>query len=306
MIRLDFENIDALKTMHYDAVESYVKDVMSDKEREAFYLHVTDLSGFENCPKMFDKESECYDWLKQFILADLQTLADWVKNCKDKLKFLEMRELYLSRFSNGTGNYVDKEGSYNAYKLIEEMGIDVCPYCEHEFLDVVEIDGKKKRTLEFDHFYPKGKEEYPGLAMCFYNLIPSCKPCNQVKKTNPVAANPYDPCIENQTWLYPNLPIGINMETVDEKDCGILFHEKDGMKVNVNTLALVTRYSHLKPEVHQLLSKKQKYTQEKLEELERMGYGTVEALKKEHFGNPRDIGKGKELHTKMKQDLIGW
>lgn len=27
---------------------------------------------------------------------------------------------------------------------------------------------------------------------------------------------------------------------------------------------------------------------------------------KEYFGNPRSVAKGKELHTKMKEDLIGW
>ena len=39
-------------------------------------------------------------------------------------------------------------------------------------------------------------------------------------------ANPYDPSIEKQTWFYPNMLIGINMDTVDEKDCGFLFHDQ--------------------------------------------------------------------------------
>ena len=306
MIKLDFDNIDTLKEMHFKAVKSYVKEVMNDGSRTDFYRHVIALQGIEGYPQDFPQDDERCEWLREFLLASLSTLADWANNNKDILQFDQMKELYLSSFSNGIGNFVDKGGTYNAYTLIDAMGIKVCPYCEHEFLDIMEIDGKMKRTLEFDHFYPKGKDEYPGLAMCFYNLVPSCKPCNQIKKTNPVAANPYDPRIESLTWLYPDLEIGVNLETVKVDDCGILFHEKDGMKLNVKNLALETRYNHLKPEVHQLLSKKQKYSQEKLEELERMGYGTIEELEKEYFGNPRSVAKGKELHTKMKEDLIGW
>lgn len=306
MIRLDFENINTLKEMHFKAVKSYVKEVMNDGSRTNFYHHVVALPGIEGYPQDFPQDDEHYGWLKEFLLANLSTLAYWANNNKDILQFDQMKELYLSSFSNGIDNYVDKSCTYNAYTLIDAMGIKVCPYCEHEFLDVMEINGKMKRTLEFDHFYPKGKDGYPGLAMCFYNLVPSCKPCNQIKKTNPVAVNPYDPRIESMTWLYPDLEVGVNMETVKVDDCGILFHEKGDMKQNVKNLALENRYGHLKPEVYQLLSKKQKYSQEKLEELERMGFGTVNELKREYFGNPRSIAKGEELHTKMKEDLIGW
>lgn len=63
------------------------------------------------------------------------------------------------------------------------MNLKVCPYCEHEFLDVVEVTQgtQTKRTMEFDHFYPKGSDEYPALAMCFtiwyqvVNLVISSK-----------------------------------------------------------------------------------------------------------------------------------
>lgn len=306
MIRLHFDNIDTLKEMHFNAIKSYVKEVMSEEIRKNFYHHIIALPGFEGFPRDFPQDNDSYGWLKEFLLANLNTLAHWVNGSKDKLQFNEMKKLYLTSFSNGTSKFVDKACSYNAYTLIDAMDIHVCPYCEHEFLDVIEIDGKKKRTFEFDHFYPKGKKEYPGLAMCFYNLVPSCKPCNQMKMTVPIAVNPYEPKIESMTWLYPDLEIGINMETVKKENCGILFHEKDGMKDNVKNLALETRYSHLKTKVYQLLSKKQRYSQEKLEELERMGYGTVEELKRDYFENPRSEAKGKELHTKMKEDLIGW
>lgn len=54
------------------------------------------------------------------------------------------------------------------------------------------------------------------------------------------------------------------------------------------------------------MSKKQRYPLEKLKEMERSGFGTVETLTVDFFGKPRKEAKGKELRTKMKEDLIGY
>ena len=47
-------------------------------------------------------------------------------------------------------------------------------------------------------------------------------------------------------------------------------------------------------------------TEEKLAEMERMGFGAVEELKRSFCGKPRSEALGTELHTKMKEDLIGY
>lgn len=78
------------------------------------------------------------------------------------------------------------------------------------------------------------------------------------------------------------------------------------MILNVKNLALEQRYEQHKMEVYLLLSKKQRYPLEKLEEMERSGFGTIETLTVDLFGKPRKEAKGKELRTKMKEDLIGY
>lgn len=188
------------------------------------------------------------------------------------------------------------------------MNLKVCPYCEHEFLDVVEVlqGTQTKRTIEFDHFYPKGSDEYPALAMCFYNLIPSCKSCNQLKMTNPVAANPYEANIENLSYFYSNQLIGVNYTAVSETDFTIGLHTEGNMVVNQDTLGLEQRYQSLNSTACQLLKNKQNFDDDKLAEMERMGFGTVEELKCSFFGKPRSEALGTELHTKMKEDLIGY
>ena len=50
MLRLDFQNIEELESLHYDAVEDYVKG-LSGADQDRIYGCVIQLSGFENFPK---------------------------------------------------------------------------------------------------------------------------------------------------------------------------------------------------------------------------------------------------------------
>lgn len=304
MIALDFENIEELKQIHSDAVVDYVMTKLPERDIIALYQRIRALPHIGTYPIKWDGKD--ISWIKHFILADLDILKDWVENHADKLRFGTFKKLYKDKFSNGENMFVDSAKTYNAYTLFDKMGIKVCPYCEDEFIEKVTIGEKFKRTMEFDHFYPKGENEYPGLAMCFYNLIPSCIKCNRLKMTNRISANPYSPDIENLTRLYPDLQVGINFESITESECVISFHAQGDMMLNVENLALELRYKQHKTEVFQLLSKKQRYPLEKLEEMKRSGFGTIETLIVDLFGNPRREAKGKELHTKMKEDLIGY
>lgn len=302
MIALTFSNINELTTLHYEAVKSYVENTMREASKKSFHSSVLALSGMEDLSETDDTDT----WLKRFILASPMQLDKWASKEKDKLSFTEMKSLYLNRFSNSPTSFVDPEGKYNAYTLFTKMGIKVCPYCEHEFIDIIQKDGKERRTMEFDHFYPKGDDEYPGLAMCFFNLIPSCKPCNQLKLTSPTEASPYDPTIETLTWIYPDLELGVNMEDVSVAQCKPLLHPTGGMVVNNITLGLEQKYANLAPEVHRLLKNKQQFSEEKLKEMEAMGFGKIDDLRRGFFGTPKDEARWHELHTKMKYDLIGY
>lgn len=298
MVALDFPNIEELKLTHYEAIEDYVSH-MPETERNAIREHITPLLKIDN-------PSSDYEWLREFILADVKTLREWTTNQAEKLRFGEFKKLYLTMFSNGPTKYVDTKKTYNAYTLYKAMNIRVCPYCEHEYIDALNIEGKEHRTMEFDHFYPKDDTKYPGLAMCFYNLIPSCSSCNKIKRIVSLDANPYEEGIEDLTYLYPDIEIGVNIETLSEEECAVKFHPKGGMIQNEKALGLEQRYTSQNHIVKDLLKKKQQFPDEKLEKMEKAGFGTKEQLTRALFGAPRAEIKGKELHTKMKHDLIGY
>ncbi|WP_018450052.1 hypothetical protein [Leptotrichia shahii] len=92
-----------------------------------------------------------------------------------------------------------EEGKWSRHKLLSLMGIEVCPYCQRNYISSYEEnnDNKpeenndKKTTATLDHFYPKA--DYPFLALSLYNFIPSCYVCNTVfKNGKEVQIYPYE------------------------------------------------------------------------------------------------------------------
>lgn len=77
---------------------------------------------------------------------------------------------------NGLGK-TDHGIQWDNYKITKEVGIDVCPYCNRNWINTVKGANSNKITNpELDHFFCK--DQYPLLGLSFYNLIPSCKTCN--------------------------------------------------------------------------------------------------------------------------------
>lgn len=305
MIHLEFQNIETLRQMHYGAVLDYVSQRMKANDVAQIYDNIRNLPLPTVCPKTRNESD--FTWLKEFILADTHSLKNFVTKYSNFLKFDQFRRLYNNRFSKSPSVFVDRAATYNSYTLFNSMGIKVCPYCEHEYIEVLNRGESKSRSMEFDHFYPKGDAHYPGLAMCFYNLIPSCRNCNHTKMEQPLTANPYDPAIESLTSVYPDImdKKGIIYSTVSDDDCAISFHAKGEMVTNESTLCLEQRYQTLRPEVHRLLMARQLWPHERLDEFKRMGFD-IQPIIKSLFGNPSNVSKGKELHTKMKKDTIGY
>lgn len=242
------------------------------------------------------------DTIEDFLSAGVDKMRNWVINSPEKLKFTQFKEIYQKYFSNGTEKFVD--GNYNAYRFLENIGVTVCPYCDDEYIDIVEISDKIKRTGEIDHFFSKSL--YPALAMCFFNLVPSGQVCNGIKSTEGIGANPYETNIESWSRLYPDIPIGAALESIEPNDCIIRFHPKHGMIQNVETLGLEDRYKRHAPEAYRLLKNLQFFTEEKISELERMGYGTKEDIISFAFGPCDPQEKKNALRQKMLKDLTGY
>lgn len=71
---------------------------------------------------------------------------------------------------------------WNRHKLLSLIGIEICPYCQRNYISSYEENNDEKTTADLDHFYPKSL--YPFLALSLYNFIPSCQICNSRFKGN--------------------------------------------------------------------------------------------------------------------------
>jgi hypothetical protein len=75
---------------------------------------------------------------------------------------------------------LEPNAPYSAYKLGKNLGIRSCTYCNRSY--TLTHDDRKKRKLlkpQFDHWYPESK--FPLLSVSFFNLIPCCNYCNNLK-----------------------------------------------------------------------------------------------------------------------------
>lgn len=119
------------------------------------------------------------------------------------------------------------EPKLNKEDFITAIGVDSCPYCNRNYIYVIENPMGVKPQI--DHFFPKTK--YPFLALSFYNLIPSCQTCNGFDakgETDPVTSkltNPY--LIKNKDFLFD----------FTIKNASLLnpLSNKDSINVKINT-----------------------------------------------------------------------
>ena len=247
-------------------------------------------------------------WFRDFILADFSSIKGWVES--EPLvgtKVSIFRDIYENDFSNGNKRFLDKNKTYNAYTFLNDLNIGVCPYCENENLKAVARKPNQRsfRTAQIDHYYPKS--DYPLMAMCFYNLVPCGSDCNFIKLKANLGMSPYEKDIESKTFLYPDIPIGINMESIDPYQCAVGFHARGGMETNVNVLNLESRYEDTALKVHKILKNKQQFSADTLNMIlstddESIKRQIVASL----FEIPAEGEKYHELHVKLRTDLLSF
>lgn len=142
-------------------------------------------------------------------------------------------------------------------ELIDDVGADVCPYCNRTFIK--HVKGRKidetgdeivvELKAQLDHFYDKDK--YPYLAVSRYNLVPSCPTCNGIggKYTDDVAeteiVNPFT--LKDAHSMMFKIDVGdsgLMAMSKLEKDIKIRIEYPDGsaMAKNVNTFNLQMLY----------------------------------------------------------------
>ena len=257
MISINNTNINILAGNHYN----YIKQHFDNKK-----------SGYEySTIDQWFKTNGLGLSFKEVILADMKDLpkiknAYHESNYPKEIKFIR-NQLYTNNFSKSSG-YL-KGGHYNAAKLVLDLGIIVCPYCNRNYINNAESSIKGvKRTSQLDHFYSSSK--YPFLAMSFFNLIPSCSGCNLFKSHEMVYYSPYNTKftpnelfnfkLEAKSLVDPNDLSNINLELVN-------IHKR--IHGNINIFRLESQYRVHRDLVQDLIIRSKMYTPERINELKK-------------------------------------
>lgn len=310
MIHLDYPNKNDVAELHAAKIIEVVRNEPSALQ-DSLYMGVRKLM-----PSFPDERPEKdYTWLRDFILADSDTLESWVISKKSDLSFTEyFLDMYAKKFAKSPDIFIDKANQYNAYVLLKMMDFKVCPYCDDELLEIFssyrgnnennEAIVKERRTSDIDHFYPKkGAEGCPALAMCFYNLVPSGKGCNQSMNTAPIAANPHKAVIEDWSRFEPDIPAARTLESLTDDEIRIKLVTCNGMELNNKVLGLEERYNHHHTVIRRFLELKRSSTESNKGEKENLGIPreVIQQILGPSYPNLR----GKEIHQKLRNDILG-
>lgn len=212
--------------------------------------------------------------LERLIKAKYSELID-LKDIFEKDDTPEEFGKIYAAFSNSSKglSYLNANGDkikYSGIELIDRLGITVCPYCNRTYVQSIKKQNqyhKKRRTSEFDHFFPKSK--HPFLAISFYNLIPSCKTCNHIKGTNPVLFSPYDERINGQNLVDFKYNITGSDYLTNPKHVSIDIDWKDQefFESNGKVLGLDDLYQNHNDIAQEIILKRHVYNDSRIDEL---------------------------------------
>lgn len=142
-------------------------------------------------------------------------------------------------------------------QLSRSLNIRTCPYCNRSYTfsldDKIDqaSDQRVRVRPEFDHFYPKA--DYPCLALCFYNLIPSCPVCNHLKSEREIDLNPYLIDTENSPISF-KLKNKNGVKTAKNIKLRVVSKNGSGRK-NIKVLGLQQLYNEHKDYVKEMMDK---------------------------------------------------
>lgn len=180
------------------------------------------------------------DKLKELILLfDVREILRTKPNLFENLKVIYEQFDWDQFRNNKTRKNIFK-------KIIDELGVKVCPYCGRHYVDC--IDGEdcnvkknsKKKTKRIivpclDHFVAKGAkkskvikdnskkknvdaEKYIQYSLSIYNLIPSCYLCNsQFKHDKDVSGSDYEILYPFKEGFEDNVKFNFNFGTLEKQ-----------------------------------------------------------------------------------------
>ncbi len=211
--------------------------------------------------------------LEKLILLgyeDLQKLVEYIDNHKILTNLSKNeKDIFLTLYAR-----------LNNVEFIKELDVNVCPYCNRNYIFNFSKNNKEQATAQLDHFFDK--QSYPYLAVSLYNLVPSCGTCNQRKSSkNENIFYPYNESFnDNAKFVYKGIRADNKTTFLDSSR--IMFEiqaintfQKEKVKKHIEVFNLKNLYDEHKDVISELLQKKEIYSDSYIDELLNKYEGTL-------------------------------
>lgn len=238
---------------------------------------------------------EIYTDLSEQYLALGNSILNFNEQCK--LLFVD---------SGYTDWFLKEKWNYKVAKLIDHH---TCTYCNREYIFVYKKDKGKGMVPQFDHWF--AKNDYPLLALSFYNLIPSCSTCNTIKSDNLFNLSdnlhPYLDINISSSYTFSYLVTSESSNEIIFKNNSI-FNTKGIDTITALNLPLIYK-GHSSKELQDLIDLKYKYSKNYLDVLLNQTFENLNISYQERyrliFGIEIDEDKlHKRIFSKFKNDII--
>ncbi len=212
---------------------------------------------------------------KEIVGGDIETILTLYENLRSRYPnyLIEINDIESNASQKKFNTYISKIFNYDSIKyrkflfdLIEKIDVEICPYCNRNYVTVINTRTRKKRP-QLDHFFPKSL--FPLLSVSIANLIPSCSYCNQLKSDRffPLSDNiyPYNEGIEDISYF--NYKYGKSL-----KEINVVLNKGINKKMDKNAeyLAIEELYKTHKNIVKDIIDKSKIYNKMYIEELNKI------------------------------------
>ena len=178
MIRIDVSKIKNWELIKKKHSEWYEKKILPNIKK-AHTLLLSKKTKDDSIKKYKELLKKIIERCENYVIEEELFLGynhDYLLDLIKNLNRTNISENYLPHNLFSYDKFPNHTGEWNRHKLLSLMGIEVCPYCQRNYISSFEENNDKRTTADLDHFYPKSL--YPFLALSLYNFIPSCQICN--------------------------------------------------------------------------------------------------------------------------------
>ena len=260
-------------SLHYSNYKSYLD------------IHVESILEYCNLPATRKYKTSKLDSLVQLyfgsVITDFESLLRATPATLQKIKnefdsFTTVKQTAVKKafrvtslygyFTNG--NFKNSRlgiNNYGSVYLAEKLDVFTCPYCNENFIYYFNYRGGTstiRRTFDWDHIY--SQTDYPFLAISFFNLVPCCKVCNQLKlDQNLKYFNPHIDVDINSVYFFHLNPTGAGFITDNRKiQLQIIYKKvnfKNEIKITADVVGLLSRMQCHKEIIKDVLNKQRMY-----------------------------------------------